>query len=78
MQVQELDDLANWFKRNVLEIQNLDDDVMDQWEYEEALTAEALEQLKQADDEFGLLEYIIGIDGMDAVSYTHLTLPTKA
>lgn len=66
MQVQELDDLANWFKRNVLEIQNLDDDVMDQWEYEEALTAEALEQLKQADDEFGLLEYIIGIDGMDA------------
>ena len=66
MQVQELDDLANWFKKNVLEIQSLDDDVMDQREYEEALSAEALEQLKQADDEFGLLEYIIGIDGMDA------------
>ena len=66
MQVQELDDLANWFKKNVLEIQSLDDDVMDQREHEEALSAEALEQLKQADDEFGLLEYIIGIDGMDA------------
>lgn len=66
MQVQELDDLANWFKKNVLEIQSLDDDVMDQREYEEALSAEALEQLKEADDEFGLLEYIIGIDGMDA------------
>jgi len=66
MQVQELDDLANWFKKNVLEIQSLDDDVMDQREYEEALSAEALEQLKQADDELGLLEYIIGIDGMDA------------
>ena len=66
MQVQELDDLANWFKKNVLEIQSLDDDVMDQQEYEEALSAEALEQLKEADDELGLLEYIIGIDGMDA------------
>ena len=66
MQVQELDDLANWFKMNVLEIQSLDDDVMDQREHEEALSAEALEQLKQADDELGLLEYIIGIDGMDA------------
>jgi len=66
MQVQELDDLANWFKKNVLEIQSLDDDVMDQREYEEALSAEALEQLKEADDELGLLEYIIGIDGMDA------------
>ena len=66
MQFQELDDLANWFKKNVLEIQSLDDDVMDQREYEEALSAEALEQLKQADDELGLLEYIIGIDGMDA------------
>jgi len=66
MQVQELDDLANWFKKNVLEFQSLDDDVMDQREHEEALSAEALEQLKQADDEFGLLEYIIGIDGMDA------------
>ena len=66
MQVQELDDLANWFKKNVLEFQSLDDYVMDQWEHEEALSAEALEQLKQADDEFGLLEYIIGIDGMDA------------
>ena len=66
MQVQELDDLANWFKKNVLEIQSLDDDVMDQREHEEALSAEALEQLKQADDELGLLEYIIGIDGMDA------------
>ena len=66
MQVQELDDLANWFKMNVLEIQSLDDDVMDQREHEEALSAEALEQLKEADDELGLLEYIIGIDGMDA------------
>jgi len=66
MQVQELDDLANWFKKNVLEFQSLDDDVMDQREYEEALSAEALEQLKEADDELGLLEYIIGIDGMDA------------
>ena len=66
MQVQELDDLANWFKKNVLQIQSLEDDVMDQREYEEALSAEALEQLKEADDELGLLEYIIGIDGMDA------------
>ena len=66
MQVQELDDLANWFKKNVLEIQSLEDDVMDEREYEEALSAEALEQLKEADDELGLLEYIIGIDGMDA------------
>lgn len=66
MQVQELDDLANWFKKNVLEFQSLDDDVMDQREHEEALSAEALEQLKEADDELGLLEYIIGIDGMDA------------
>ena len=54
------------YKRQVLEIQSLDDDVMDQREYEEALSAEALEQLKEADDELGLLEYIIGIDGMDA------------
>ena len=38
MQVQELDDLANWFKKNVLEIQCLDDDVMDQREYEESLS----------------------------------------
>ena len=30
MQVQELDDLANWFKKNVLEFQSLDDYVMDQ------------------------------------------------
>ena len=66
MQVQELDDLANWFKKNVLEFQSLDDDVMYQREHEEALSAEALEQLKEADDELGLLEYIIGMDGMDA------------
>jgi len=65
MHVQELDELASWFKKNVLEIQSLDDDVVDMGGYEEFSRAETVEQVNEQDDELRLIEYIIGVNGMD-------------
>ena len=66
MQVQEFDDLANWFKKNVLDIQNLDDDITGLDEYEDSSRAETVEQVNEQDDELSLFEYIIGIDGFES------------
>jgi len=66
MQVREFDDLANWFKKNVLEIQSLDYDPVDLVNHEEFSRAGTVEKVNEQDDELRLIEYIIGVDGMDA------------
>ena len=66
MQVQEFEDLADWFKKNVLEIQSLDYDPIDLVNYEEFSGAETAEKVNEQDDELRIIEYIIGVDGMDA------------
>ena len=66
MQVQEFDDLADWFKKNVLDVQSLDYTPVDLVNYEEFTGAETFEKVNEQDDELRLIEYIIGVDGMDA------------
>jgi len=73
MQVQELDDLADWFKKNVLDIHKIDDEINGLEAHKESSYIEAVdvsnarlnvEQLKEPNDELSLIEYIIGIDGI--------------
>jgi len=73
MQVQELDDLTDWFKKNVLDIHKIDDEITDLEAHKDLSYIEAVdvsntrlnvEQLKEPNDELSLIEYIIGIDGI--------------
>ena len=67
MRVKEFDDLAEWFKKNVLDMrqQHVDSDRYE-GPYEETIRARKLrlnrEQAKARKDELSLIEYIIGID----------------
>ena len=67
MRVKEFDDLAEWFKRNVLDMrqQHVESDRYEGL-YEETIRARKLrlnrEQAKARKDELSLIEYIIGID----------------
>jgi len=68
MRVEEFDDLAEWFKKNVLDITQTTvlEDVYE-GPYEETTRARRLrlkrEQAKARKDELSLIEYIIGVDG---------------
>jgi hypothetical protein len=67
MRVKELDDLAAWFKKNVLDVGHCDDaDASDVVSYEEvskAINGEIdVDPQDELDDELSIIEYIIGVD----------------
>lgn len=68
MRIQEFDNLADWFKENVLDVPNTNDESYVFEVYEEpdiddaSLAHSVAEKPTEADDELSLIQYIIGID----------------
>lgn len=79
MRVQEFDNLTDWFKENVLHIRSTADEAYD-YEIDDEANASSvdleiadvkqvqfvMEKPTEAEEERSLIEYIIGVDGMDA------------
>ncbi len=78
MRVYELDSLADWFKENVLEIHQAEDDINAEGAYglstndevyseafDDAQASLIFEQAQEQDDQISLIEYIIGIDEIE-------------
>lgn len=74
MRIREIDDLADWFKVNVWEVRSADSQTYDRADYENSdglntdviNTDSNIEALTVANDELSLIEYIIGIDGINS------------
>jgi len=73
MQVEELDSLAEWFKKNVLEISKANDGFDELNTFEEAYSERSdaskarssRAQVNEQDDELSLIEFIIGINEVE-------------
>jgi len=70
MRVQEFDNLADWFKENVLDVQSMDDESYNHEVHVESQTDlddvdqvhPVVEKPTEAEEELSLIEYIIAID----------------
>ena len=67
MRVDEFDDLAAWFKKNVLDVGHCDDEYASvEVSYAEVTKSKHVERVieppDEQDDELSIIEYIIGID----------------